>query len=223
MGVSPSPSAPLALRDDEGWLNPGDGLFGDYLEGKNAHRLNTGKMCLTTWTHCGPKLILLCIQTAHFHRKPERTSRHPIWQTLNNRASLKLLRCLHYCLDASKNEKPGALVGRSRSRPTSQTRVWTVGHQILEKNLNYKKDLWMPFKRLLVAFHETRPFLSRTILCFDGMLKHASTGLQKRGLGEEVYLQPLIDRVQSRYEPHRESRGEHILEGIEGLVSSVKL
>ena len=43
----------------------------------------------------------------------------------------------------------------------------------------------------------------------------------KRGLGEEVYLQSLIDRVQSQYEPHREPEKSIHLRGIEGFVQKV--
>ena len=59
--------------------------------------------------------------------------------------------------------------------------------------------------------------------CFDGMLKHAATGLQKRGLGEEVYLHPLIERIQMQHEPHRELRRSYILAGIEGLIHTVAM
>ena len=58
--------------------------------------------------------------------------------------------------------------------------------------------------------------------CFDGLLKQA-TGLQKRGMGEEIYLQPLIDRVQIQYEPHRDLRRAYILEGIEGFIQKVSV
>ena len=57
----------------------------------------------------------------------------------------------------------------------------------------------------------SEPFFVASTEC-----SNTPNGLQKRGW--QKLLQPLIDRVQSQYEPHRELRRAHILEGIEGLI-----
>ena len=77
------------------------------------------------------------------------------------------------------------------------------------------KEYWLRFMKQGLSYPE--PFFG----CFDGMLKHATIGLQKRGLGEEVYLQPLLKRIHLQYEPHRELRRTYILQGMEGLVRKV--
>ena len=95
-------------------------------------------------------------------------------------------------------------------------------HQILEKNLKYRKDIREPFSKYWARFMKQgvtypEPFFG----CFDGLLGHATTGLQKRGLGEEVYLLPLIERITQQHEPHKELRRAYILGGIEDFMKHI--
>ena len=211
----------LLLRDDEGWLNPGDGLFGEYLE--DIERLPTEH-----WKDVLDHMDTLCTQT------------HPV---LHSDAALPPQLQGQAGIELADTEQQGIpdtlamsalLLGCMEERTALEhwwedlvpdppaKREFGLYHQILEKNLKYKKDIWMPFKEYWLRFMKQglsypEPFFG----CFDGMLKHATIGLQKRGMGEEVYLQPLINRVQSQYEPHRELRRAYILEGIEGLIRNV--
>ena len=214
----------LLLRDVEGWLNPGEGLFGEHLENQEGLPIEQWNDVLdhmeTLWTQTHPVLHSdaslpkqlqgqVGVQLAD-------TEQQGIPETLA--MSALLLGCLeerealeHWWEDLVPD-------------PPAKREFGLWPHQILEKNLKYKKDIWMPFKEYWLRFMKQglshpEPFFG----CFDGMLKHANIGLQKRGLGEEVFLQPLIARVQSQYEPHRELRRAYILEGIEGLVRNVMI
>lgn len=212
----------LLVRDDEGWLNPGEGIFGEYLEGIDRlpaeHWSDVLDHMDTLWTQSHPVLHsdaalppqlqgLSGIQLAD-------TAQQGISETIA--MSALLLGCLeeratleHWWEDLVPD-------------PPAKREFGLWPHQILEKNLKYKKDIWMPFKEYWLRFMKQglsypEPFFG----CFDGMLKHATIGLQKRSLGEEVYLQPLINRVQRQYEPHKELRRTYILEGMEGFVQNV--
>ena len=214
----------LLLRDDEGWLNPGEGLFGEYLEQQDRlateHWPDVLDHMDTLWTQTHPALnsdaALPPQLQGHAGIQLADTEQQGIPETLA--MSALLLGCLeerealeHWWEDLVPD-------------PPAKREFGLWPHQILEKNLKYKKDIWMPFKEYWLRFMKQgltypEPFFG----CFDGMLKHATIGLQKRGLGEEVYLQPLIDRVQRQYEPHRDLRRIYILEGMEGLIRNVKL
>lgn len=214
----------LLLRDDEGWLNPGEGLFGEYLENldrlPNEHWKDVLDHMDTLWTQTHPVLhsdVALPPQLqGQVGIQLADTEQQGISETLAMAALL--LGCLEE-REALKHWWEDLVPDPPAKREFG---LWP--HQILEKNLKYKKDIWMPFKEYWLRFMKQglsypEPFFG----CFDGMLKHASIGLQKRGLGEEVYLQPLIERIQMQYEPHREDRRIYILEGIEGLIRKVSI
>ena len=214
----------LLLRDDEGWLNPGEGIFGEYLENldrlPNEHWKDVLDHMDTLWTQTHPVLHsdialppqlqgLAGIQLAD-------TEQQGLSVTVA--VSALLLGCLeerealeHWWEDLVPD-------------PPAKREFGLWPHQILEKNLKYKKDIWMPFKEYWLRFMKQglsypEPFFG----CFDGMLKHASIGLQKRGLGEEVYLQPLIEQIQTKNEPHRELRRTYILKGMEDLIAKLSI
>lgn len=215
----------LLLRDDEGWLNPGEGLFGAYLEGA----IDNGKLPIELWDHLCDHLDTLWTQS------------HPV---LHTDAALPPTLQGQKGIQLADTEQQGIpetlamsalLLGCLEERdslfrwwedlvpdPPAKREFGLWPHQILEKNLNYRKELWQPFSEYWQRFMKQglsypEPFFG----CFDGLLNSARIGLEKRGLGEEVYLAPLFERVLSQHEPHRELRRAYILEGIEGLVKKV--
>ena len=214
----------LLARDEEGWLNPAEGLFGEYLESIDRQAIEHWSDVLdhmeTLWTQTHPVLhsdnALPAALQGQAGLQLAETEQQGLPETLA--ISALLLGCLeerealeHWWEDLVPD-------------PPAKREFGLWPHQILEKNLKYKKDVWMPFKEYWLRFMKQglaypEPFFG----CFDGMLKHATIGLQKRGLGEEVYLQPLTERIQKQYEPHRELRRTYILKGIEGLVRKVSI
>ncbi len=212
----------LLLRDEEGWLNPGDGLFGEYLEQQTRLPMEHWSDVLdhldTLWTQSHPVLHTDAALPAPLRNvsgiQLAETEQQGIPETMAMAALL--LGCLeerealeHWWEDLVPD-------------PPAKREFGLWPHQILERNLKYSKDLSQPFSEYWSRFMKRgisypEPFFG----CFDGLLKHATTGLEKRGLGEEVYLSPLIERIERQYEPHRDLRRAYILEGIEGLVRKV--
>ena len=217
----------LLLRDDEGWLNPGEGLFGAFLE----KQIESGQQPIELWDSVLDHMDTLWTQS------------HPV---LHSDAALPPALQEQTGVQLAETEQQGIpetlamsalLLGCLEERealyqwwedlvpdPPAKREFGLWPHQILERNLKYRKDIREPFSKYWARFMKQgttypEPFFG----CFDGLLGHARTGLQKRGLGEEVYLTPLVERITQQHEPHRELRRAYILDGIEGFMKQITI
>ena len=59
--------------------------------------------------------------------------------------------------------------------------------------------------------------------CVDGIFSFARRGLESRGLGEEILLNPLENRIRHQMEWSSEIRRQWLLHGNEGLIRAVKM
>jgi hypothetical protein len=57
----------------------------------------------------------------------------------------------------------------------------------------------------------------------EGVLQIAQNGLEARGLGEEVFLEPLWGRWKRKRNPAQDIRGTFARNGVEGLIEALRI
>lgn len=196
----------LLKKDHEGWLDPADGLFGEHAQGKAAIEVWDDFLdhVDTLWTAAQPKLRAGTLQFAEIEQCG-------IEKTLGLIAlSLGLTENKDSIFDWLEDLVPD---------PPEKLEFGLWPHQILQRNLDYKKDLWKPLHQLweeqIRMDTKEEPFSG----LWDGIFRLAEEGLVQRGLGEEKYLQA-IRNVEDFSQEHRRI---FILEGVEGLIERVKI
>ena len=212
----------LLLRDDEGWLNPGEGLFG---------------------VHCHDKLPIECWDAYRDHLETMWTMTHPV---LNTEASLPsnvqgvsglqvaeteqgsiedTMAMAALLLGCAEEAEPLMKWLEDLVPDPPEKREWGLRPEdILQRNLDYHKDVWAAFFRHWNRFSKQgvmhpEPFFG----CVDGIFSFARRGLEARGLGEEVLLDPLEHRIRRQMDWSSEIRRQWLLHGNEGLIRAVKL
>ena len=196
----------LLLKDHEGWLDPATGLFGKHATGKMALEIWDDFLdhTDTLWTGAQPKLRTGTLQFSEVEQCG-------IEKTLGLAAlSLGLVERQSAIFDWLEDLVPD---------PPEKREFGLWPEQILQRDLNYTKDLWTPlhefWQEQTSKDQKHEPFFA----FWDGILNLAKDGLLARGFGEERYLQALeISGNQTE-----DLRRTWILEGVEGLIEAVRL
>jgi hypothetical protein len=196
----------LLLKDHEGWLDPAAGLFGEYAQEKMALELWDAFLdhVDTLWTGAQPKLRTGTLQFSEVEQCG-------VEKTLGLSAlSLGLAENHDAIFDWLEDLLPD---------PPEKREFGLRPEHILQRNLEYKKDLWTPlfqfWKEQISKDQKQEPFFG----FWNGILCLAKDGLVARGFGEEKYLQVL----QISGNQTEELRRTWILEGVEGLIEAVRL
>ena len=116
------------------------------------------------------------------------------------------------------------MVGGLGSRPPERREFGLRPNDILQRNLDYTKDVWSPFQAHWERFlKQGRIYPEPFFGCIDGIFTLARRGLEARGLGEEQLLDPLENTIRQSLNPTSEIRRVWILDGVSGLVERVQV
>ena len=196
----------LLCKDPEGWLDPAEGLFGQHAKGKTGIEVWDDFLdhVDTLWTGAQPKLRSGTLQFAEVEQCG-------IAKTLGLMAlSLGVAENKDKIFDWLEDLVPD---------PPAKREFGLWPHQILQRNLDYQKDLWKPLHQLwteqIRRDQKEEPFSG----LWDGIFCLAEEGLIKRGLGEERYLQT-IRKIEDQ---STELRRAWILGGAEELIERVRM
>lgn len=201
----------LLLRDAEGWLNPAENYFGGYASQEDMDSVWTHFLdhMETIWTGTQPKISQKRLQFAEIEQGdvPMQLAFVALGLGLVEEKDA----CLHWLEDLVPD-------------PPEKREFGLYPEDILRRNLQYSKDIWTPMQKYLYQLSKKGLLFPEPYFgLFDGILDCAKLGLQKRGLGEEMYLEPLYQRIQQQIDPTVEIRRQWILGGYEALVQATKI